>query len=350
MRDRIFIGYSNIVSVGTLLKNGFNSLNIQADFYTSEKNRSVYDYYGNESFITLDLSEFLLIRYFQISFFLLKILLKYKYFIFIQKGTLLKNNKDVRLLKLFGKKTIIIFAGCDIRMPEEVEKYKWNPCSNCIDDYKTLVNCNIERKKNDLKIIEKVFDVIFSPDECAGYIKKKYYSINFPVDFNHLDKYLISKEAIETSAIIILHAPSNYHVKGTIFIENAIANLKSKYPSIVYKRLHGMPKSEIIKELMNADIVIDQMLVGYYGVLAVEAMALGKPVVCYIRPDLWEKLQNYCPIINADPDNLEETVESLIFNKENLNKIGIKSREYAQEYHSPKKIAEKMLKIFMENK
>lgn len=172
MRDRIFIGYSNIVSVGTLLKNGFNSLNIQADFYTSEKNRSVYDYYGNESFITLDLSEFLLIRYFQISFFLLKILLKYKYFIFIQKGTLLKNNKDVRLLKLFGKKTIIIFAGCDIRMPEEVEKYKWNPCSNCIDDYKTLVNCNIERKKNDLKIIEKVFDVIFSPDECAGYIKK----------------------------------------------------------------------------------------------------------------------------------------------------------------------------------
>jgi len=348
MRNGIFIGYNNIVSVGTLLKNGFNSLNIKADFYTSEKNRSVYDYYGNEDYIELVFSKSLFLRYFQVIFFLLKILLKYKYFVFIQSGTLLKNFQDVRFLKFFGKKTLIVFAGCDIRMPEKVAMFKWNPCSDCNDDYKIMVNCNIEKKKYDLKVIENIFDFIFSPDECAGFIKKKYYTHYFPVDFNYLDKYLNNIEEIETTSITIIHAPSNYRIKGTTFIDKAIFNLKLKYPFIIYKRLHGIPKAEIIKELMNADIVIDQMLTGFYGVLAVEAMALEKPVVCYIRPDLWENMKSYCPIVNANPDNLEEKVELLIINKKNLNEIGKKSREYALEYHSPKKVAEKILKVFKE--
>jgi len=346
MQNRIFIGYNNIVSLGTLLKKGFNSLNFRADFYSTEKNKSYYDYYGNEDYVALDFSKFKLFRYFQVVYFLFKILVKYKYFIFIQRGTLLKNYRDVRILKFFGKRTLIIFAGCDIRMPEEVEKYKWNPCSNCNDDYKTMVNCNIENKKKDLKIIENIFDIIFSPDECAGFINRKYYSHFFPIDFDYIDKYLTDKPKVETLSFTIIHAPSDYRIKGTFFIDKAINDLKKKYPFIIYKRLHGIPKYEIIKELTDAEIVIDQMLAGFYGVFAVEAMALKKPVICYIRPDLWENMKSYCPIINANPDNLEERIELLINNRKELNAIGEKSREYALEYHSPKKVAERILEVF----
>lgn len=346
MKNRVFIGYNNIVSVGTLLKNGFNSLKVEADFFTAEKNRSIYDYYGNENYIPVVFSKFQFFRYFQAAFFLIKITLRYKYFIFIQRGSLLKNYNDVRFLKLFGKKTLILFAGCDIRMPETVEKFKWNPCTNCTDDYKTMVNCNIINKKNDLKKIENIFDFILSPDECAGYINKKYYPHYFPVDFNYIDKYLNPNKEVRTKSLTIIHAPSAYHIKGTAFIEEAITNLRIKYPFITYKRLHGVAKTDIISQLVNADIVIDQMLVGYYGVLAVEAMALAKPVVCYIRPDLWENMKNHCPIVNANPDTLEEIVESLINDKKRLIEIGRKSREYALEYHSPDKSAAKILEIF----
>ncbi|MFC2135025.1 glycosyltransferase [Bacteroidota bacterium] len=349
MGKRIFIGYNNTVSLGTLLKNGFNSLNIKADFYTSEKNRSFYDYYGNEEYISLVFSKNQFLRYFQVILFLFKIVIKYKYFIFIQKGTLLKNYKDVNFLKFFWKKTLIVFTGCDIRMPERVEKYKWNPCSNCRDDYKTMVNCNIERKKNDLKKVENIFDFVVSPDECAGYLKKKYYSHYFPVDFNYLDKYLINSKEIKTNSITIIHAPSNFHIKGTFFIDKTIDNLKRRYPFIIYKRLHGIPKDEIIRELLNADIVIDQMLVGFYGVLSVEAMALKKPVVCYIRPDLWKDMKSYCPIINANPDNLEEVLEKILKDPSQLTDRGMKSREYALKYHSPTKIAEYILSIMDNN-
>ena len=66
MGNRIFIGYNNIVSLGTLLKKGFNSLNIKADFYSTEKNKSSFDYYANEIYISLDFSKLQLLRYFQI--------------------------------------------------------------------------------------------------------------------------------------------------------------------------------------------------------------------------------------------------------------------------------------------
>lgn len=189
--------------------------------------------------------------------------------------------------------------------------------------------------------MEEIFDFIFSPDECAGFIKKKFYSHHFPVDFKYIDKYLTENEENDLKHLTILHAPSSYHIKGTAFIEEAIANLRLKYPNLIYKRLHNISKAEVIKELINADVVIDQMLVGYYGVLAVEAMALEKPIICYISQDIWENIKSYCPIINANPDNIEEIIEFYINNKKNLKEIGKKSRTYALDFHSPEKIAEK---------
>src|SRR6058998_2007963 len=35
----------------------------------------------------------------------------------------------------------------------------------------------------------------------------------------------------------------------------------------------------------TADLLVDQLLTGWYGAVAVEMMALGKPVVCYLRED-----------------------------------------------------------------
>ena len=38
----------------------------------------------------------------------------------------------------------------------------------------------------------------------------------------------------------------------------------------------------------KADVIVDQLRCGSHGVFAVEAMATGKPVLCYIRDELVE--------------------------------------------------------------
>jgi hypothetical protein len=54
----------------------------------------------------------------------------------------------------------------------------------------------------------------------------------------------------------------------------------------------------------KADLLVDQLLAGWYGGVAVEFMALGKPVVCYLRESdlrfLPEAMRRQIPIIRAE--------------------------------------------------
>ena len=77
----------------------------------------------------------------------------------------------------------------------------------------------------------------------------------------------------------MLHAPSRRIVKGTKYILDAVEELKSEGLKFDFKMVEGMKNSDAKELYRTADIVVDQLRIGWYGVLAVEAMALGKPVI-----------------------------------------------------------------------
>ena len=52
-------------------------------------------------------------------------------------------------------------------------------------------------------------------------------------------------------------------------------------------------------------------------------MALGKPVVCYIRPDLVDKYPPGLPIRSAHPDNLRDVLRELVSDHELRRSLGI---------------------------
>ena len=99
--------------------------------------------------------------------------------------------------------------------------------------------------------------------------------------------------------------------------------------------------------MANVDVVVDQLVVGWYGMFAVEAMALGKPVLCNIDKNL-ENLfifegiikKNNLPVIKCNYDNIKETLKQLIGKKQRLNDIGEKSRSFVMKYHSLNKMGE----------
>ena len=82
-----------------------------------------------------------------------------------------------------------------------------------------------------------------------------------------------------------MHAPSAQGYKGTEYVLQAITRLEKDY-EVEFVLVHDIPHSQTKEIYQRADIIIDQLLTGTYGVFTVEAMALGKPVVCYIREDL----------------------------------------------------------------
>jgi glycosyltransferase involved in cell wall biosynthesis len=145
----------------------------------------------------------------------------------------------------------------------------------------------------------------------------------------------------DETTIRILHAPNHRHIKGTQHFINAVQQLKAEGLDIELVILQRVPNHEVREVMASVDIVADQLVVGWYAMFALEAMAMKKPVLCYIREDI-ENLYivtglleaGELPIVKCTPLTVREVIRHLALNRELLPGIGERSREYVLKHHS----------------
>lgn len=145
----------------------------------------------------------------------------------------------------------------------------------------------------------------------------------------------------------IVHAPTAPIAKGTSIVLRAIEQLKAKY-HFEFILIQDMARSEALELLRTADIFLDQFVLGEHGMSALEAMAFGKPVLCYIKPSLLDKYSPDCPIINANQDNLKEVLESILKDGKLRHETGLRSRYYVENFHDATKLANQLVGIYRE--
>jgi glycosyltransferase involved in cell wall biosynthesis len=139
---------------------------------------------------------------------------------------------------------------------------------------------------------------------------------------------------------IIFHAPNHRHIKGTDLLVEACDDLKREgrddFELVIYER---RPNREILEAMRDADVVADAFIMGTYAFFAIEGMALGKPVMCYLRPDLYEFYCHYswgkeCPIVDTPPGRIKEVIVGLLDDAEGRARLGRAGREFVERYHS----------------
>ena len=126
-----------------------------------------------------------------------------------------------------------------------------------------------------------------------------------------------------------------------------IEKLQKEVP-LDYRRVQQLSHQQAVQLYKQADIIIDQILCGAYGNLSVEAMALGKPVICYIRPDLVDHYPKNLPIVSANPDTLFDVLKDLIRDQERRSHLGRLGRSYVEEYHDASKVIHQLINIYEE--
>jgi glycosyltransferase involved in cell wall biosynthesis len=143
------------------------------------------------------------------------------------------------------------------------------------------------------------------------------------------------------SCLRIFHAPNHRHIKGTDHIIAAVEELKRSGSAIELVILERVPNEKIREAMSGVDVVADQLVIGWYGMFAVEAMAMGKPVLCHIRPDFEELFVHEgllgpgeLPIMRCNRQNLKEVLLRLIEQKGELDSIGKRSRAFVMKHHS----------------
>ncbi|MDQ0207867.1 glycosyltransferase family protein [Alkalicoccobacillus murimartini] len=244
---------------------------------------------------------------------------------------------DLAQLKGSGKKAVMHHWGNDVRFHEQAKEknpfaYTGDSPSNAYMDW---------RLKHITTVIE---DAIVQDYEVYEYVKdyyKRVHVVPIAVDLKKIQKVETKPKNIP----LLVHAPTNPYFKGTVHVERAIKQLKETH-LFRYKRIERMNHDEAVELYKEADIILDQVLCGSYGLLSVEAMSLGKPVVTYIRDDLLPKFPEKPPIVIANPGTIYEQIKWLIESPEKWGEIGQKGRKYVETYHDSKVVSEQILSIY----
>lgn len=145
---------------------------------------------------------------------------------------------------------------------------------------------------------------------------------------------------------LILHVPTNPHIKGTEYIVKAIETLKKKGLKFDFRMVRQLTQGDFFQLLSTCDIYVDELRCGGHGMTAVESMAMGKPTISYIRDDLIHQYPRDLPLVIANPDTIEDVLEKLIRDAELRRKIGFSSRKYVEEYHSAAVVLRDLSRIY----
>jgi hypothetical protein len=144
----------------------------------------------------------------------------------------------------------------------------------------------------------------------------------------------------------IVHAPTNRAAKGSAHILAALERLQSKHAdSFELNVIEGMPHAQAMRMYADADLVVDQVLVGWYGALAVETMAMGKPVIARIAQEDLQFLPAEMArdvreaVIDADPDTIEQVLRRCIEDRDFLAHRAEAAATYARRWHDPRYVA-----------
>ena len=111
--------------------------------------------------------------------------------------------------------------------------------------------------------------------------------------------------------------------------------------------VEGVPHEEARERYARADIVVDQLNAGWHGVFALEAMALGKPVVAHLKPDVVERSAEgfgiRVPIVPATKETLVDALRPLVEDPALRREIGAASRAYVEQVHDIDRVADRLL-------
>ena len=251
-------------------------------------------------------------------------------------------------LPFYSKKQKLIFTynGSDARGVHPIEY--WDEIENPKKSlYRSIVKVV---KKYKIRKVEKYADHIFAlnPD-LLHYLPAKATFLPYSIS-NWND---IKKSPYEVKdKIKIIHSPTSREFKGSDYILDALERLEKKYSNIEIQIIENIPNEEALVLYQEAHLVIDQVLIGWYGGFAVEVMKMGKPLAVFIREEDLKFIPSEMAvdlkdaIIQITPFNIENVLSQYIENIQLLNSKSLKSLDYVEKWHNPRHVAEEVKKVY----
>jgi hypothetical protein len=143
---------------------------------------------------------------------------------------------------------------------------------------------------------------------------------------------------LERERPVVLHAPTNPRLKGSHLVDPLLQDLHDR-GRIEYRRIEGVPHAEMPKLVAEADLVLDQFVLGLYSVAAVEGMAAGRLVLAHVHDRVRARVGRPLPVVEATPDDLVDVIEGLLADRDAARAIAAQGPGFAAELHDGRRSA-----------
>jgi hypothetical protein len=255
---------------------------------------------------------------------------------------------DIRLWRALGKPVAMTFYGDDARLTDAATRREpWTHLHDAAiaqearrrDGLKRRLFAELERRG--VTILATNPDLL--AELPAGSIFQPY---------AHVDPLRTKvSPPKETGRLRFVHMPTNRSVKGTAFFIQAIETLRARGHDVSLTLVESRSNVDALNILGEHDVLLDQLRVGWYGAVAVEAMARGKPVVAHLnamdKALIAPAFAADIPIIEATPETVVDALERLVMMPRTaLRGLGLRSRAFAETWHDPRTVARTALAAY----
>jgi len=258
---------------------------------------------------------------------------------------------DLRIAKWLGKVVVVTYQGDDARQSDYCKAHYFpHPCHDPEATYYQDVTDDVKRQR--IALFDRYADYIYAlnPDLLHVLPARARFVPYACVDPR---KWPMVPATSHTPDIPhVVHAPSNRAAKGTKYLMAAFERLEAEDIPFRYTLVEGLSHKDARRVYESADLLVDQLLIGYYCGRAVELMSLGKPVICFLREAedfgvMPEAMRAEMPLIPASIDSIYDVLKTwLTERKGELRARGEASRRYVETWHDPMKIAASLIEDY----
>lgn len=254
---------------------------------------------------------------------------------------------ELALLRRLGKQVFLWAYGADVRTTAATRALgEPNCCTACPAPGSACV-CEDDRQQRAFGQARALVTAVFSMGDMTHYTPGSMNDLYYwPVDLDAEEGARYRPSFPDPAAdrpLRIVHAPNHRAFKGTEHLLAAVERMKEAGCAVDLVLVERVPNREALELYRSADVIFDQCLIGFHGYFANEAMALGKPVLCFIRdPERYLLAPAECPIVNIRPDTIAPTLLRLAGDRALLHDLGRRGRAYIERYHSPAAFAQRL--------
>jgi len=246
--------------------------------------------------------------------------------------------RELRVYRLLGIDVFLWAYGADVRNRETARAMgEPNPCTDCDAPGKYCL-CDPVAAADSMRRLAAGSRAIFAGmGEMFGYTPGSIDDLHYwPLDLeaDGGERYRPTyPEPRGDRPLRIVHAANHRMFKGTRYLIEAVEQLRAEGEPVELVLVEHVSNAKALELYRSADIIFDQCLLGGFGYFALEGMALGKPVMTFVRhPERYLLRPEECPLLFTHVSTLKQDIRALLHRRGDLPDIGRRGRAYIERH------------------